>query len=340
MAAEVLCCGGLRVDYLITAHGEPHLGEMGGNALYAACGARLWSSSVGVLARAGANYPRDWLETLSMQGFDMRGVRPLPFACDHRTFYAYLDEDTRDDTNPAAHFARWGLPLPDALRDYVHSTPGQDDPHAYEPLAVQPDDLQRYLALSNAPPCVLHIAPISIRTQRYLPEAARAAGVPLICVDPGERAMRPALQPFIEAVLSLVDAFLPSWQEVRTFFADAPPGDALECARWFATRGPRFVAIKLGSEGVLVYDHRRGHAWHLPPAPARVVDVTGAGDAFCGGFAAALAQTDDALHAALRGAVSASFAVEGYGPLAILRADEREKQQRLRALMARCRIVR
>ena len=40
------------------------------------------------------------------------------------------------------------------------------------------------------------------------------------------------------------------------------------------------------------------------------VDVTGAGDAFCGGFVARLAEGADAHEAALAGAGSASFAVE------------------------------
>ncbi|MCS7089050.1 MAG: carbohydrate kinase family protein [Thermoflexales bacterium] len=337
--AEVLCCGGLRVDYLITARGEPHLGEMGGNALYAACGARLWSESVGVLARAGANYPAAWLATLAARGFDVRGVRRLPYACDHRTFYAYLDDNTRDDTNPDAHFARWGLPLPEALQGYVHSTPGQDDPHHYEPLAVRPEDLEHYLAVAELVPHVLHIAPISIRTQQHLPKAARAAGIALISVDPGERAMRPALRSFVEEVLAEADAFLPSWQEVQTFFGANPPGDVLRCARWFAERGPRLVVIKLGSAGAVAYDHRHKRAWQLPAVPTTVVDVTGAGDAFCGGFAAALARDDDVLQAAICGAVSASFAVEGYSPLAVLRASAAEKQHRQRWLVENARAL-
>jgi ribokinase len=45
------------------------------------------------------------------------------------------------------------------------------------------------------------------------------------------------------------------------------------------------------------------------------VDVTGAGDAYCGGFMIGLAQTGDPLEAALRGSVSASLVIEGLSAL-------------------------
>ena len=46
----------------------------------------------------------------------------------------------------------------------------------------------------------------------------------------------------------------------------------------------------------------------------RVVNPTGAGDAFCGGFLAGYRETYDPLEAALCGNISASLVVEGSGP--------------------------
>lgn len=355
--ARLICCGGLRTDYIITAQGEVRLMQMGGNAVYAAVGARLWLDSVAILARIGESYPLDWLEDLQACGFDTRGIRKVPGPQDHRTFYAYLDEDTRVDTEPAKHFARIGVELPPALRDYVHSTPGQDDPHHYEPLAVTPEDLEIYFAAKNrgqdnrlptpdfrrADPQVgsgksvvgLHIAPSSIRTQRHLPTAARKFGVQLVSVDPGERAMRPALMAYIEEMLADIDVFMPSDQEVATLFGDArlAPGrrggiDAKRCAAWFAARGPRLVVLKLGSDGVLVHERPGGQFWHVPAVPVRVVDVTGAGDAFCGGFMADFVRSGDPVRAAIAGTVSASLAVQDYGALHMLAVTQDEIDRR------------
>ena len=60
---DYLFIGGLRTDYCITHDGQVLLGTMGGNAIYAATGAMVWSSSVGIISRVGSNYPEEWLDT-------------------------------------------------------------------------------------------------------------------------------------------------------------------------------------------------------------------------------------------------------------------------------------
>jgi ribokinase len=345
--SQLICCGGLRTDFIITAQGQARMMEMGGNALYAAAGAKLWLDDVAILSRIGDGYPLGWLDDLRDYGFDTRGIRRVPGQQDHRTFYAYLDAETRVDTNPEQHFARLGLPLPDELHGYVHSTPGQDNPDEYEPLAVTPEDIGLFFAECNEeqptagnqqlssfidrPSSVvgLHIAPISIRTQRHLPEAARHFGVRVVSVDPGERAMQPKLLPHIEEMLVHVDIFMPSDQEVESLFRDDPDEmDARQCAEWFAARGPGLVVLKLGDDGVLVHERNTERFWHVAALPVRVVDVTGAGDAFCGGFMADFIKTGDPVRAAIAGTVSASLAIQDYGALHFLNSSEDEIDHR------------
>ena len=55
----------------------------------------------------------------------------------------------------------------------------------------------------------------------------------------------------------------------------------------------------------------------IPAISSHPIDVTGAGDAFCGGFAAGLSLGLDPIEAAKRGAVSAAFATETFGSLAL-----------------------
>ncbi len=319
---DYVCCGGLRVDYVITAEGKVHLREMGGNALYAAAGARVWSDSVGILARIGENYPAGWLDALAQQGLDVRGVRVVPGRQDMRTFYAYVDPRTRLDTEPAVHFARVGVPLPDELGDYVHSTPGQDDPEQYEPLAVRPEDWRAEHDGARA----LHLSPISIRTQGHLPARARESGVGQVTADPGERYMVPRLWMQIEALLEHLDVFMPSEQEVRSLFSEI---DLWDAAAKLAQHGPPVVVVKVGDHGALVYERDWGRRTHIPAYPARVVDTTGAGDSFCGGFMVGLSETQDPVRAAQCGTVSASFTIEDYGAQRILRADRGEAKARL-----------
>jgi sugar/nucleoside kinase (ribokinase family) len=73
----------------------------------------------------------------------------------------------------------------------------------------------------------------------------------------------------------------------------------------------------------------------IPAYPANVVDVTGAGDAFSGAFAAGLWQTGDPLRSALMGAVAASVTIEGYGALYALNAQRATLNRRLDELAGR-----
>ena len=53
--------------------------------------------------------------------------------------------------------------------------------------------------------------------------------------------------------------------------------------------------------------------WEIPAYPARIADVTGVGDAFCGGFMAAIAKIMILWKACVWN-ISASLKLEGSGP--------------------------
>jgi 2-dehydro-3-deoxygluconokinase len=69
------------------------------------------------------------------------------------------------------------------------------------------------------------------------------------------------------------------------------------------------------------------HEW--PARAARVVDPTGAGDAFASGVLAGLLRGDDLPRALRRGVVSASFALEEWGCAGLLRATPAQAEARL-----------
>ena len=77
---------------------------------------------------------------------------------------------------------------------------------------------------------------------------------------------------------------------------------------WGADR----VVIRMAEQGIWVQD-RQGNRWRVPAVPTQVVDVTGAGNAFCGGLLAGLVEDLPFLETALRGLVGASFAIEQVG---------------------------
>lgn len=116
-------------------------------------------------------------------------------------------------------------------------------------------------------------------------------------------------------------------------------GQALthKAARALLTLGPEAVVIKQGEHGAFL--QRRDLYFTCPAVPIEsVVDPTGAGDTFAGGFFGALARmgrvTDRTLRAAVvYGSVLASFTVEDFGVAGLLRAERPEILRRADAIM-------
>ena len=116
-------------------------------------------------------------------------------------------------------------------------------------------------------------------------------------------------------------------------------GQALthKAARALLTLGPEAVVIKQGEHGAFL--QRRDLYFTCPAVPIEsVVDPTGAGDTFAGGFFGALARmgrvTDRTLRAAVvYGSVLASFTVEDFGVEGLLRAERPEILRRADAIM-------
>jgi sugar/nucleoside kinase (ribokinase family) len=105
--------------------------------------------------------------------------------------------------------------------------------------------------------------------------------------------------------------------------------------------GPRsFVVVKKGEHGAILV-HRDGVA-SVPAFPAdlgQVVDPTGAGDTFAGGFMAHVARAgrtdfDTLRHAMAWGTVLASFTIEAFGLERLARLDAGQVNDRFRAFRA------
>jgi sugar/nucleoside kinase (ribokinase family) len=105
--------------------------------------------------------------------------------------------------------------------------------------------------------------------------------------------------------------------------------------------GPRsFVVVKKGEHGAILI-HRDGVA-SVPAYPAdeaQVVDPTGAGDTFAGGFMAHVARAgthdfDTLRHAMAWGTVLASFTIESFGLDRLARLDAGQIDDRYRGFRA------
>ncbi len=138
-------------------------------------------------------------------------------------------------------------------------------------------------------------------------QIAREAGVTTI--------FNPApAEPFPDAIYPLCDYIVPNETEAATITGIAPGSedDARRAGDALLARGAGCALITLGERGALYHTADRSV---VVPAVAggRVVDTTGAGDAFVGGFSAALSRGLEPLEAVRFGCATAGISVTRRG---------------------------
>jgi sugar/nucleoside kinase (ribokinase family) len=135
----------------------------------------------------------------------------------------------------------------------------------------------------------------------------------------------------VRILLGGLTAFLPSEEELRALFW-GHTDDLWQMAEALGEYGCEFIVVKRGARGQMLYDSVSKKKWEIPAYPARLMDVSGAGDSFCGGFLAGYQETYDPLRAVLYGSVSASLTIEGSGALHALESLPGLAQARLDSL--------
>jgi sugar/nucleoside kinase (ribokinase family) len=111
--------------------------------------------------------------------------------------------------------------------------------------------------------------------------------------------------------LTHLEFFSPGPEEAEILTGQRAPREQL---RALAQSGPRVTALRLGARGSVVYNRADDSFWSVPAAAANVVDVTGAGNAYCGGFLVGLIEGVNIRQAAAQAAVSAAMVIEQVGP--------------------------
>ena len=280
----VLVIGNLTIDDVVLPTGLTKMAMLGGNCVHAATGVVTAGARAAIIARRGNDFPPGALAALAEAGIDVSGL-------------VRIDGPT---------VRNWVVYEEDGSRRWLYRTPEGRS----EQVAPQPHDLARD-RLERA--AVVHVAAMPLeRAERIVHRVRRLAPGALLMLDTHET-WNPALADRVLALARAVDLFVPSQEELAALVGASGPADAL---RSVAAKGVAACVVKAGAAGAYLLQD----AWitHVPAMDVRVVDTTGAGDAFCGGLAAALAQGLSMRESVGLGTAVAGIAITGSGSLRLL----------------------
>ncbi len=173
---------------------------------------------------------------------------------------------------------------------------------AFAPHVSEEQKKIKYIFLANVDPDI----------QRHLLEKMRSPS--LVGLDSMNYWIKNKRSSLLR-LLKKVDIYVANDQEARSLSGEH---NLIKAAKALRACGPEMILIKKGEHGVLFYSDK--FIFSLPAYPTeKVVDPTGAGDTFAGGFMGYLAKAKkiDAgsiKKALVYGTIAASFNVEDFGP--------------------------
>ena len=294
---SILVVGTVAFDTVETPFGRAER-ILGGSATYASLAARVLDAPVMLNAVVGRDFPDAHVEALASRGVDVEGLVRDP---EGETFFwagrYHYDLGTRDTL--ATHLN-------------VLATFEPDLPAGYRSPEL--------ICLGNLDPVV----------QASVIDQASGAS-PLVIADTMNFWIDSAPEA-LARTLSRVDVLVINDEEARQLSGEA---NLVRAARAVRAMGPETLIIKKGEHGALLFCG--DDVFSAPAYPLEnVVDPTGAGDTFLGGFAGHLARCgardpETMRQAVVVGSALASFVVEAFGPERLLHVTPADLDGRIEA---------
>jgi sugar/nucleoside kinase (ribokinase family) len=292
--SKLVIVGTVAFDAIETPFGKTDK-ILGGAATYIGLAASQFQVDGAIVSIVGGDFPQEDIDMLASKGLDVSG---LEIVKEGKTFFwsgkYHNDMNSRDTLATELN----------TLADF-------------KPVVPENYKDSEVVMLGNLHPLVQ----LSVIEQMDDPK--------LIALDTMNFWMDCALEELMQ-VIAKVDVITINDEEARQLSGEY---SLVNAAKKIMTMGPKYVVIKKGEHGALLFHD--DEMFYAPALPlASVFDPTGAGDTFAGGFTGYLAKTGDYSFenmktAIINGSALASFTVEKFGTERLLEITKAELYQRL-----------
>jgi len=292
---SLLVVGSVAFDAIETPFGKTDK-IVGGAASYISLAASYFTKRTNLVSVVGEDFPQEFISHLNNQGVNTEGLQVIKGG---KSFFwsgkYHTDMNTRDTLVTELN----------VLADFDPIIP-----NIYQDC--------KYLMLGNLTPKIQQKVIRSLKTRPHL-----------IVMDTMNYWMEVAMDDLLETI-SMVDILTINDEEARQLSGEY---SLVKAAKKIQAMGPKFVVIKKGENGALLF--QGSEVFFAPALPLEdVFDPTGAGDTFAGGFIGYLAHTQDLSfenmkNALIVGSAVASFCVEKFGTERIVNLQESELNSRI-----------
>ena len=255
---------------------------LGGSVTYVSFVTKLLDGTVSIISKVGGDFPESYMWLLREEGIDLSGLVKLK-----------REGITRFDLKYSKDLANRTLKL--------------ESKAAPIKLSNLPKSLQAK---------AVHIAPIAGEISYEVVEELKGC-TDVLSLDPqgflrhfGKTGKVTLSSSFDKRLFSLINVYKSSFDEIRAITGYSDLNLAINSIHDF---GVKTVIVTLGAKGAVLSVEKT--AYSIPACSSRVVvDPTGAGDVFTGGFLAEYVRQKDSFWCACVGSAAASLVIEGIGP--------------------------
>ncbi|MEY4433494.1 MAG: hypothetical protein RLZZ44_1628 [Bacteroidota bacterium] len=292
---KLLIVGTVAFDAIETPFGKTDK-ILGGAGTYIGLSASFFNLQSAIVSVVGDDFPQEYLDLLTARNIDISGLEIVKGG---KTFFwsglYHNDLNSRDTLATELN----------VLADF-------------QPKVPQNFKDAEVVMLGNLHPLVQS----SVLDQMELQPK-------LVVLDTMNFWMDCALPELLD-VMKRIDVITINDEEARQLSGEY---SLVKAAAKIHTMGPKYVVIKKGEHGALLFHNEE--VFFAPALPLEeVFDPTGAGDTFAGGFTGFIAQSenvsfDNMKNAVIYGSNLASFCVEKFGTERMLALDKKEVVSRL-----------